>query len=165
MKRILILSFALFLFSCEDENENTINSNLVGTWNLSNMGEYENAANCSGAIDNTGWALAQAFGMTGSLEFKAGGSGTITVNVLGMSESGQFSWSEGKNEFCVGGECIPFKVEGNTLSYDDKQDAYCEDNDGNETSQSSESSCNNAGNTWYDASLSLIHISEPTRPY
>ena len=155
MKRILILSFALFLFSCEDENENTSNSNLVGTWNLSNMGEYENAANCSGAIDNTGWALAQAFGMTGSLEFKAGGSGTITVNVLGMSESGQFSWSEGKNEFCVGGECIPFKVEGNTLSYDDKQDAYCEDNDGNETGQSSESSCNNAGNTWYDASCTV----------
>ena len=97
MKRILILSFALFLFSCEDEKENASDSNLVGIWNLSNMGEYENSANCSGAIDNTGWAFAQAFGMTGSLEFKADGSGTISVNVLGMSESGQFSWSQGKN--------------------------------------------------------------------
>ena len=49
MKRFLLLFSLVVMFSCEDEkdSESSSNSNLLGKWNMTNMGEYENAY-CSG---------------------------------------------------------------------------------------------------------------------
>tara|TARA_Y100000817_G_scaffold199267_1_gene155956 strand:+ start:842 stop:1123 length:282 start_codon:yes stop_codon:yes gene_type:complete len=61
-KIILILSLAM-MFSCEDENDNDSgsgsNATLLGKWNMTSIGDYENA-NCTGNVDNSGWAFMQA---------------------------------------------------------------------------------------------------------
>ena len=43
MKKLLLLFTVAFMFSCEDEkdSEGSSNSNLLGKWNMTNMGEYE----------------------------------------------------------------------------------------------------------------------------
>jgi len=54
LKKIIILLSLLAFFACEDNKDD--DSSLIGTWDLSNMGEYANA-DCTGELDNTGWAL------------------------------------------------------------------------------------------------------------
>ena len=47
-------------------------------------------------------------------------------------------------------------VDGNTISVKSPSDAYCEDADGEELPQyADQSSCENAGNDWYEASCIL----------
>ena len=151
------------MISCEEEkdNESSSNSNLIGKWNMSNMGEYENA-NCSGKIDYSGFALMQAFGVTQVMEFKSNGTMTLSMSVSGenMVLSVSATWTEGKNQFCAEGECIDFTVNGDILTYNGKSDAYCEDSDGNETDQTSESACMSAGNDWYEASCTLTEYTK-----
>ena len=151
------------MISCEEEkdNESSSNSNLIGKWNMSNMGEYENA-NCSGKIDYSGFALMQAFGVTQVMEFKSNGTMTLSMSVSGENVvlSVSATWTEGKNQFCAEGECIDFTVNGDILTYNGKSDAYCEDSDGNETDQTSESACMSAGNDWYEASCTLTEYTK-----
>ena len=151
------------MISCEEEkdNESSSNSNLIGKWNMSNMGEYENA-NCSGKIDYSGFALMQAFGVTQVMEFKSNGTMTLSMSVSGENVvlSVSATWTEGKNQFCAEGECIDFTVNGDILTYNGKSEAYCEDSDGNETDQTSESACMSAGNDWYEASCTLTEYTK-----
>ena len=151
------------MISCEEEkdNESSSNSNLIGKWNMSNMGEYENA-NCSGKIDYSGFALMQAFGVTQVMEFKSNGTMTLSMSVSGenVALSVSATWTEGKNQFCAEGECIDFTVNGDILTYNGKSEAYCEDSDGNETDQTSESACMSAGNDWYEASCTLTEYTK-----
>ena len=60
MKNILLL-LILGLLACEEKEEEDL-SPFVGTWEISNLGEYANA-NCSGALDYSGWAFVQALGL------------------------------------------------------------------------------------------------------
>jgi hypothetical protein len=52
MKKILLLLILglLAFMACEDKKDEI--STLIGTWEISNLGEYANA-NCSGALDYT----------------------------------------------------------------------------------------------------------------
>ena len=58
MKKALLLLFPLVIFiSCGDnDNEDEEVSSFVGTWNLTFMGEYENA-DCTGDLDSSNWVL------------------------------------------------------------------------------------------------------------
>ena len=161
MKKLLLLFTVAFMFSCEDEkdSEGSSNSNLLGKWNMTNMGEYENA-NCSGSIDYTGFAFMQAFGVTQIMEFKSNGTMTLTSSILGQNDVLSGTWTEGKNQFCQQGECIDFTVNGDVLTYNGQSEAYCEDSDGNETNETTESACTNAGNDWYEASCSVIEFTK-----
>tara|TARA_B100001142_G_scaffold329151_1_gene391447 strand:+ start:632 stop:1120 length:489 start_codon:yes stop_codon:yes gene_type:complete len=161
MKRFLLLFSLVVMFSCEDEkdSESSSNSNLLGKWNMTNMGEYENA-NCSGKIDYSAFALMQAFGVSQVMEFKSNGTMTLTISMLGETDVLSASWAEGKNQFCAEGECIDFTVSGDVLTYNGQSEAYCEDSDGNETSQTSESACTSAGNDWYEASCSVTEFTK-----
>ena len=161
LKNILLLLSLLLIISCEEEkdNEASSSSNLIGKWNMSNMGEYENA-NCSGKIDYTGFAFMQVFGVSQVMEFKSNGTMTLSISMLGENEVLSATWTEGKNQFCTEGECIDFTVDGGILTYNDKSEAYCEDSDGNETDQTSESSCMSAGNDWYEASCTITEYTK-----
>ena len=87
---------------------------------------------------------------------------TLSMSVSGenMVLSVSATWTEGKNQFCAEGECIDFTVNGDILTYNGKSDAYCEDSDGNETDQTSESACMSAGNDWYEASCTLTEYTK-----
>ena len=80
--------------------------------------------------------------------------------MLGETDVLSASWAEGKNQFCAEGECIDFTVSGDVLTYNGQSEAYCEDSDGNETSQTSESACTSAGNDWYEASCSVTEFTK-----
>ena len=57
MKKALLLLFPLMIFiSCGDKEDEEEVSTFVGTWNLTFMGEYENA-DCTGDLDSSNWVL------------------------------------------------------------------------------------------------------------
>ena len=148
MKKNIILAALLTLFACEDNKDD--DSSLIGTWELSNMGEFANG-DCTGEVDNAGWALVQAFGMTAIMTIKAGGKGTYSVKMGGTEmESVSLTWDE--NKICMMGECIDYKVSGGSFSLDQQTEAYCEDDYGDETNHSTKAACESAGNDWIEAS-------------
>ena len=156
-KIILILSLAM-MFSCEDENDNDSdsgsNATLLGKWNMTSIGDYENA-NCTGSVDNSGWAFMQAFGFSQSMEFKSDGTVDMTTTALGMNTTLTATWAEDKNQFCLMGDCVDFTIDGDKLTYNQQSEAYCEDSSGNETNETTQASCENLGNDWYPASCAL----------
>ncbi len=155
-----IIPFALILaFSCEDTNDNdseSENNELVGLWEISNVGEYKNA-DCTGAIDNSGYVLLQLFGFKASMEFTSDGKGTYKVSGMGEDISMPVTWSGSKSEICLGGiECIQYKLNDSSFSFDMPSEGYCEDDDGNELSQYDESNCEDTSSrTWVDASCTI----------
>ena len=156
-KIILILSLAM-MFSCEDENDNDSgsgsNATLLGKWNMTSIGDYENA-NCTGSVDNSGWAFMQAFGFSQSMEFKSDGTVDMTTTALGMNTTLTATWAEDKNQFCLMGDCVDFTIDGDKLTYNQQSEAYCEDSSGKETNETTQASCENLGNDWYPASCAL----------
>ena len=154
MKRIFFMTVLFTLFACEDKDDD--NSGMIGTWELTNMGEYANA-NCSGAIDDSGWAFMQAFGMEMTLELKSGGTGTYTMKMGPEEEEIPVTWDESKSQICMLGiECFTYKLSGDSFTLDTPEEAYCEDEMGNETNDTSKSTCEAAGNMWYEASCSVM---------
>jgi|TARA_S200000501_G_scaffold182098_2_gene171525 hypothetical protein len=156
MKKILLMLSLAIMFSCEDENEDSgsgSNAPLVGKWNMTSMGDYENA-NCSGNVDNSGWAFMQSF-FSQSLEFKSDGTVAMSISAFGINSTLPGTWTEDKDQFCLMGDCIDFTINGDKLSYNEQSEAYCEDSSGNETGETTQSSCESAGNDWYPASCAL----------
>ena len=152
LKKIIILLSLLAFFACEDNKDD--DSSLIGTWELSNMGEYANA-DCTGELDNTGWALAQAFGLTATMTMKAGGKGTYLITVGGTEmESLSFTWDE--KTICMMGECSSYKLSGDSFDMSQSAEAYCEDDYGDETSHSTKAACESAGNGWFEASCTKM---------
>lgn len=156
MKRIILLASLLAIWACEDKDGDSDSSGMAGTWELTNMGEYANA-DCTGDVDNSGWALVQAFGMKMTLELKSGGTGTYSVKVGTEEEEISVTWDESKSQICMMGvECLTYKLSGDSFTLDTPDDAYCEDDGGDETNHSSQSTCEAAGNTWHEASCSVM---------
>ena len=110
MKKIIILTSLLAFFSCEDNKDD--DSSLIGTWELSNLGEYANE-NCTGDLDASGWALIQAFGMTVTMTMKADGKGTYSVKFGTDIENVPLTWNE--KEICIYGECSSYKLSGDSF--------------------------------------------------
>ena len=111
MNKIIILLSLLAFFACEDNKDD--DSSLIGTWELSNMGEYANA-DCTGEVDNTMGALALAFGMKITMTIKSDGTGTYSITAGDVNQDVSLTWDE--NKICLMGECINYKVSGNSFS-------------------------------------------------
>ena len=149
MKKIIVLFLLLIAFSCEDKKDEI--SSLIGTWEVSNLGEYENA-NCSGALDYTGWAFAQAFGFKVTIVIKEEGTGTMTMTFGDEKEETPLTWDESKSQICLMGvECLTYKVNDNKFTIDTQDEALCVDDNDEETSHTDQSSCEAAGNNWEEA--------------
>ena len=159
MKKALLLLFPLMIFISCGDNEDEEVSSFVGTWNLTFMGEYENA-DCTGDLDSSSWALVQAFGMEASITFNEDGTAEISFSALGNTETETGTWSESSDGSLIidGGDDDEgvLSVDGNTISVTATSDAYCEDADGEELPEyTDQSSCEVAGNDWYEASCTL----------
>ena len=157
MKRYLglLVSFTLFIVSCEDKNDDESGGSLVGTWELSNMGQYANE-NCSGSVDYTGFAFTQLLGLKVTMTFTSDGKGTYSTSAIGETFNLSLTWDENKSEICMAGiMCYEYKLSGSKFTMDMEEDAYCEDSDGNETDESDKSSCEAAGNMWNEATCSV----------
>ena len=164
MKKALLLLFPLMIFISCGDNEDEEVSSFVGTWNLTYMGEYENA-DCTGDLDSSGWVLAQAFGMEASVTLDEDGTVEVSISVLGNTETETGTWSESSDGSLIldGGDDEEgvLSVDGNTISFKSPSDAYCEDVDGEELPQyADQSSCENAGNDWYEASCTLAEYTK-----
>ena len=151
LKKIIILLSLLAFFACEDNKDD--DSSLIGTWDLSNMGEYANG-DCTGEVDNTGWALVQAFGMKLTMIIKSDGTGTYSAAIGTETQDVSLTWDE--NKICMMGECINYKVSGDSFSLDQQTEAYCEDDYGDETNHSTKAACESAGNGWIEASCTKM---------
>ena len=148
----------MILIACEDKNDDQDGGSLVGIWELSNMGDYANA-DCSGEIDDAGWALASAFGLKATMEFASNGKGIYTLSFMGEKQEVALTWNSSESKICLSSlQCLDYKLNDDKFILDSQSDSYCEDNDGNETNHSDQSSCETAGNMWNPPSLSLIHI-------
>ena len=151
LKKIIAIILMLFFISCEELNENEDKKSLVGTWEMSNIGEYANA-DCSGTIDYSEWAMASAFGMKVTMEFTSDGTGTYSVSALGETQDMTVTWDESKSQICLMGvECHTYKVNDNKFTIDTQDEAVCEDDYGEYTSHTDQSSCEAAGNNWEEA--------------
>jgi hypothetical protein len=151
LKKIIILLSLLAFFACEDNKDD--DSSLIGTWELSNMGEFANG-DCTGEVDNTGWALVQAFGMKVTMIIKSDGTGTYSATIGTETQDVSLTWDE--NKICMMGECINYKVSGDSFSLDQQTEAYCEDDYGDETNHSTKAACESAGNGWFEASCTKM---------
>ena len=151
MKKNIILAALLTLFACEDNKDD--NSSLIGTWELSNMGEFANG-DCTGEVDNTGWALVQAFGMKVTMIIKSDGTGTYSASV--GTEIADVSLRFDEYKICMMGECINYKVSGDSISFDQQAEAYCEDDYGDETNHSTKAACESASYEWIEASCTQM---------
>ena len=135
--------------ACEDKNDDEKDGgSLVGTWELSNMGDYANS-DCSGEINDAGWALANAFGLKATMEFASNGKGIYTLSFMGEKQEVALTWNSSESEIGLyGTQCLDYKLNGNKFILDAPNDSYCEDSNGNETNHSEQSSCESAGNMW-----------------
>ena len=159
MKKALLLLFPLMIFISCGDNEDEEVSSFVGTWNLTFMGEYENA-DCTGDLDSSSWALVQAFGMEASITFNEDGTAEISFSALGNTETETGTWSESSDGSLIidGGDDDEgvLSIDGNTISVTSTSDAYSEDADGEDLPEyTDQSSCEVAGNDWYEASCNL----------
>ena len=164
MKKALLLLIPLMIFiSCEDEKEDEDVSAFVGTWDLTFMGEYENA-DCTGDLDSTNWDFVQAFGMSVTMTLNDDGTAEMTVSILGETETGNTTWSESSDgtSLTINGESqnVSMASDGNSFSVTAINPAYCEDSYGEETSSTDATSCQAAGNYWIEASCSYMEYTK-----
>ena len=152
MKRSILLITLLAFMACEDKKDEI--SPLIGTWEVSKLGEYANA-NCSGALDYTGWAFVQAFGVKITIVIKEDGTGTMTM-ILGEEEEEALTWDDSKSQVCIMGDCLSYKIDGDSFTIDQPVEAFCSDYDGDQTNHDSQSTCEAAGNAWEEATCSIM---------
>tara|TARA_A100001011_G_scaffold353523_1_gene395139 strand:+ start:1339 stop:1836 length:498 start_codon:yes stop_codon:yes gene_type:complete len=150
----LLITLILFIGCSNDEDESNTFSDFEGSWNMTFVGDYANA-DCSGSIDSTAWALSSAFGLSQVLEID-GGSFTQTTLMAGqVMESLSGSFSEVDSNPCLDEDCILINwiTEGSEWSMDIESDAYCEDPEMENTSDTSQESCesNGDGYNWFSA--------------
>ena len=155
MKKYLLIFLPLMFFiGCaddSDDDESSSSSSYDGTWQVTFIGDYENA-DCSGSVDSTGWAFASLFGLVQTLEIN-GDSFTMSMTMMGETEQTTGTFTEENDNPCIDGDCIEINwvTDGQVWSSDITTDAYCEDFDGVELSEYSEqSSCEESGNYWSD---------------
>ena len=158
MKKLLLLILPLlFIMSCEDDQDDGETSPFVGIWDVTFIGEYENA-DCTGDLDSTAWAFAQAFGMEASLSIDGDGTYEMSVSIMGYTETESGTWSENSDgtTLTIDGESVDVSSDGTTLELLNMEDAHCVDYYTYEvTSHTDSTSCAEAGNDWMEASCDL----------
>ena len=165
MKKALLLLIPLMIFiSCEDEKEDEDVSAFVGTWDLTFASEYENA-DCTGDLDSTLWAFAQAFGMSVTMILDDDGTVEMTFSVMGETETETGTWSENSDgtSLTINGESqnVSMASDGNSFSVTAINPAYCVyPFTDEETSHTDSTSCADAGNAWIEASCSYMEYTK-----
>lgn len=151
MKRFLLLLPLLLLVVACEEDEADPSEIMYGTWNVTNMGQYAEAS-CTGEVDYTAWAFAQAFGVTISFTFNDNGTMDMSSTIFGATETQTYDWNADTDEICIDGECVGYVLSNGdkTVTFTGTEDAYCEDVDGNEVAMT-ETECGTAGNDWYES--------------
>ncbi|MDP7565722.1 MAG: hypothetical protein QF794_06330 [Candidatus Marinimicrobia bacterium] len=159
MKKILLLLILglLAFMACEDKKDEI--SPLIGTWEISNLGEYANA-NCSGALDDTSWAFAQLFGLKITIVIKEDGTGTMTMIFGDEIEEAPLTWDDSKSQICIMGDCLSYKIDGDSFTIDQPVEAFCSDDNSEETNHDTQSTCEASGNTWDEASCSQMEFTK-----
>ena len=159
MKKILLLLILglLSFMACEDKKDEI--SPLIGTWEISNLGEYTNA-NCSGALDDTSWAFAQLFGLKITIVIKEDGTGTMTMIFGDEKEEAPLTWDDSKSQICIMGDCLSYKIDGDSFTIDQPVEAFCSDDNSEETNHDTQSTCEASGNTWDEASCSQMEFTK-----
>ena len=159
MKKILLLLILglLSFMACEDKKDEI--SPLIGTWEISNLGEYANA-NCSGALDDTSWAFAQLFGLKITIVIKEDGTGTMTMIFGDEKEEAPLTWDDSKSQICIMGDCLSYKIDGDSFTIDQPVEAFCSDDNSEETNHDTQSTCEASGNTWDEASCSQMEFTK-----
>ena len=115
---------------------------------MSNFREYANA-NCSGALGYSGWTFVQAFGSKINFVIKENGTETMTLSIGDEKEEAPLTWDDSRSQICImGDDCLTYKLDGDTFTVDQPQEAFCEDDDDDETNHDTQSTCEAAGNTW-----------------
>ena len=71
-----------------------------------------------------------------------------------MNQDVSLTWDE--NKICLMGECINYKVSGNSFSLDQLTEASCEDDYGDETNHSTKAACESASYEWIEASCTQM---------
>lgn len=148
MKYFLLLICCFALISCEDEaEETTLSDDLIGTWAVTNMGQYANP-DCSGELDYTAWGLSVAFGVTMEFVFNEDGTGSINSTAFGMTDSESFDWDVDGDQICIDEECASPEITDDTFTVMTSTDAYCEDEMGEEVDGVTMTECEAAGYDW-----------------
>jgi hypothetical protein len=151
MKYLTVLICCLALLSCEEEaKDKSLSEEVQGDWMITNMGQFANA-DCSGELDYTGWALAVAFGVSMEYTFNANGTVDISTSAFGMTETETLTWEANGDQLCLEGECATVDLSGDTFTVIGREDAYCEDADGETVDGVDMTACEAAGNDWYEA--------------
>lgn len=151
MKYLTLLICCLAILGCEEDAENEgLSNDVLGTWSITNMGEYANA-DCSGDLDYTGWALITAFGITIDYTFNDDGTVDLATSAFGMTETETSTWEVDGDQLCIEGECATVDLSGDTFTITGSEAAYCEDADGEEIDGVDMTACEAAGNDWNEA--------------
>jgi len=159
MKKILLIVLPLlFIMSCEEDKDV---SAFVGTWDLTFLGEYENS-NCTGSLDSLIWAFAQAFEFEVSISIDEDETFEMSTSSINSDTTETGTWSESSDGSLIteggsisDGEGV-LSADGNSFSITSMEDAHCEDSNFEETSHTDSTSCQDAGNDWYEANCTLF---------
>ena len=159
MKKILLIVLPLlFIMSCEEDKDV---SAFVGTWDLTFLGEYENS-NCTGSLDSLLWAFAQAFEFEVSISIDEDETFEMSTSSINSDTTETGTWSESSDGSLIteggsisDGEGV-LSADGNSFSITSMEDAHCEDSYFEETSHTDSTSCQDAGNDWYEANCTLF---------
>ena len=159
MKKALLLIIPLMIFiSCEDKEKEEVSA-FVGTWDVTFIGDYENA-DCTGDLDSTEWDFAQAFGLEMSVTMDDDGTYETSISILGEAETETGTWSENSDGTLIVDDEVDegiMATDGKSFSVTSMEDAYCEDSYTYEvTSHTDSTSCADAGNDWWEASCNLM---------
>ena len=158
MKYLTILVCCLALLGCEeDAKDEGLSTDVLGSWSITNMGEYANA-DCSGEVDYTGWALAVAFGISMEYTFNEDGTVDLATSAFGETQTETLTWEVDGDQLCIEGECETVDLSGDSFTIVTSADAYCEDDMGEEIDGVTMTACEAAGNDWYEAACYEITI-------
>ncbi len=150
-----ILTWALLLaviLGCEESDppEDQIDFVLTGTWAVTNMGIFENP-DCSGALDYSYWDFIVGLGLEMSFSFNEDGSGIVSTVTPFGSEDQPLNWSLDADSLCIDDLCIAFNPsdQGDEIMIQQHSEAFCVDENGNETDDTNQVECILGGNTWF----------------
>lgn len=84
----------------------------------------------------------------------------MTVIAGDEKEEAPLTWVDSKSQICIMGDCLTYKLDGDSFTIDQPDEAICEDDDGDETYHDTQSTCEAAGNTWEEASCSQMEFTK-----
>jgi hypothetical protein len=76
------------------------------------------------------------------------GTGTMTMIFGDEIEEAPLTWDDSKSQICIMGDCLSYKIDGDSFTIDQPVEAFCSDDNSEETNHDTQSTCETSGNTW-----------------